>query len=141
MRTESAAAKMLATVPMFQSLSARQLRGLVSASKERDFPAGEHVVSRGDPGLGFFLIIDGEVQVKRGTRTLATLGPGQFFGEMALLDKQPRSADVITTKPTKCLVLSQWEFWGYVADTPQVLRGILSEMARRLRESNKALSE
>jgi CRP-like cAMP-binding protein len=141
MRVENPAVKMLSTVPMFQTMKVRQIRGLVSASKERDFPAGHFIVNRGDMGLGFYLILDGEVQVRRGSRTLATLGAGQFFGEMSLIDKQPRSADVVSTKPTKCLVLSQWEFWGYVADTPEVLRGVLQEMARRLRQTNQALSE
>ena len=141
MATENPAVRMLAAVPMFQSMSPRQLRRLVQSAKERKFPEGEFVVNRGDMGIGFYLILEGEVQVRKGHRTLATLGPGQFFGEMALIDKQPRSADVLTMKPTRCLILSQWEFWGYVADTPQVLRGILVEMARRLRETDLALSE
>ena len=132
---------MLEHVPMFSSLSDRPLRGLARDAKERSYEPGAVVVKQGEIGVGFYLLLNGKVDVRRKNRKLATLGPGAFFGEMALFDEQPRSADVVATEPTRCLVLSKWEFWGFAMDQPAVLRGILGEMARRLRETDQSLSE
>jgi CRP-like cAMP-binding protein len=132
---------MLENVPIFAGLSARQLKGLARDAKERTYALGETVVKQGETGIGFYLLLDGHVDVRRKGRKLAVLGPGQFFGEMALFDNEPRTADVIAAQPTRCLVLSKWEFWGFAMGQPEVLRTILQEMARRLRETNQALSE
>jgi CRP/FNR family transcriptional regulator, cyclic AMP receptor protein len=140
-RTEDWAVKMLGQAPILSSLSARQLRSLARQGKERSYSAGSKVVQRGEGGIGLFLMLDGKAEVRRGGRTLAKLGPGQFFGEMSLLDDQPRSADVVASEPCRCLVLSKWEFWGFAENQPKVLRGILQEMARRLRETDQSLSE
>jgi CRP/FNR family transcriptional regulator, cyclic AMP receptor protein len=133
--------RMLERVPIFSSLSERQLRKLASDFVERNIPEGATIVKQGEKGVGFFLILDGRVEVRRMERRLATLGPGQFFGEMALVGNEPRTADVVAVQPSRCLVLSQWEFWGFASDQPKLLRGIIEEMARRLSASNQALSE
>ena len=126
---------------MFTGLPTRQLRGLVKTASERTFPEGATVVKQGEKGIGLYLIVDGLVEVRRGNRRLASLGPGQFFGETALFDDQPRSADVIAKAPTRCLILSRWEFWGFASGQPDLLRGMMAEMVRRLAETNRALSE
>jgi len=132
---------MLERVPIFASLSERQLRQLAADFVERTISEGTTVVRQGDKGVGFFLILDGKVEARRKDRRVATLGPGSFFGEMALVGNTPRTADVVAVETTRCLVLSQWEFWGFASDKPKVLRGIIEEMARRLSSSNQALSE
>jgi CRP/FNR family transcriptional regulator, cyclic AMP receptor protein len=132
---------MLEKVPIFSSLSSRQIRGLASDAKERKYSDGEFVVRQGELGVGFYLVLDGQVEVRRKNRRLAILGPGQFFGEMALFDAERRTADVVAVGPAHCLVLSKWEFWGFATGQPPVLRSILQEMARRLRETDQALSE
>lgn len=99
------------------------------------------MVKQGEKGLGFYLLLEGQVEVRRKGRRLATLGPGEFFGEMALFDDQPRSADVVALQPTRCLVLTKWEFWGFAMNQPRMLRGMLAEMARRLAETDRSLSE
>lgn len=133
--------RMLEKVPIFSGLTERQLRRLARDSLERTYPEGTAVVNQGEKGIGFYLLLDGRVEVRRKNRRLATLGPGHFFGEMALFDDEIRSADVVATETTRCLVLSRWEFWGFAMGQPGMLRGMLQEMARRLRSTNQALSE
>ena len=132
---------MLGQAPIFAALTDRQLKALAKAAKVVAFPANTKVVKQGEPGIAFYLILDGETEVRQGSRTLAKLGPGQFFGEMTLLDEQPRSADVVATRAAQCAVLSRWEFWGFAKGEPEVLQSVMKEMARRLREANRALSE
>jgi len=132
---------MLERVPIFASLTERQINRLASGLLEKDISEGTTVVKQGEKGIGFYLILDGAVEVKRKGRKLASLGPGDFFGEMALFENQARNADVVAVKPTKCGVLSTWEFWGYAMSQPKMLRGMLAEMAHRLSETNRALTE
>ena len=140
-KIESSTLLMLEKVPLFASFTEKQLRSLAQDAKERSFAAGATVVSQGENGIGFYLMLEGRVEVRRGGKRLATHGPGAFFGEMALFNNEPRSADVVALEPTRCLVLSKWEFWSFAMDQPKLLRRMLEEMARRLTTSNRALSE
>lgn len=132
---------MLQKVPIFSNLSDRELRGLAKFALGRTYPEGTTVVKQGEKGIGFYLILEGGVEVRRKGRRLATLGPGNFFGEMALFEDQARTADVLASRPTRCLVLSKHEFWGFALDKGPMLRGLLGEMARRLSETDRALTE
>jgi CRP/FNR family transcriptional regulator, cyclic AMP receptor protein len=140
-KVDAATLQMLEKVPIFSSLTDRQLRLLAKDALERSYAEGTAVVKQGEKGIAFYLLLDGQCEVKRNARRLATLGPGQFFGEMALFDNAPRSADVFATKPTRCLVLSKWEFWAVAMTEPRMLRGMLEETARRLAETNRSLTE
>ncbi|MCI4331826.1 MAG: cyclic nucleotide-binding domain-containing protein [Thermoplasmata archaeon] len=135
------AAAMLGSVPLFSSLSKPQVRRIAETAKERSYKAGDVIVRHGEKGIGFYLVLAGEAKVERAGQLVATLGPGQFFGEMALLDEQPRSADVRAGSAVRCLVLSAWEFWAAVGDEPEVLRTLLKETVRRIRTDKAALSE
>ncbi|MCI4361536.1 MAG: cyclic nucleotide-binding domain-containing protein [Thermoplasmata archaeon] len=137
----AASMAMLGSVPLFAPLTKRQLKTLVESGKERTFRAGDAIVHQGDKVIGFFLIQSGEARVERGGTAVASLGPGQYFGEMALLDDQPRTADVKAVGPVQCLVLSSWEFWSAVGDEPEVLRTLFKETVRRLRSGATGLSE
>jgi CRP/FNR family transcriptional regulator, cyclic AMP receptor protein len=132
---------MLGRVPLFSSLSKSQLRTMATTAKERSFRDGETIVKQGDKGIGFYLILAGQARVEKGGKAVASLGPGQYFGEMALLDEQPRTADVRASGGVRCLVLSPWEFWAAVGNEPEVLRTLLKETVRRIRTSPTALSE
>jgi CRP/FNR family transcriptional regulator, cyclic AMP receptor protein len=134
-------AVLLGHAPIFAALTERQLKSLAKTAKVVSFPANARVVKQGEPGIGMYLLLSGEAEVRQGERLLARLGPGQFFGEMTLLDEQPRSADVVAVRPSECAVLSRWEFWGFAKGEPEVLQGVMREMARRLRETNRALTE
>jgi CRP/FNR family transcriptional regulator, cyclic AMP receptor protein len=136
-----AISELLGQTPIFSELSDRNLKSLGKEVKVRYLDPGETVVKRGEAGLGFYLILAGEVEVRKGNRSLARLGAGQFFGEMSLFDSQPRSADVVTTRPTAVGVLSRWELDAFAETHRGVYKGMLLELARRLRETNKSLSE
>lgn len=130
----------LKKVSILGSLSSSQLKDLAKWAEVVAYDKGETVVKRGDQGNGLYLLLDGSVEVRRGVRNLARLSAGQFFGEMSLFDNQPRSADVVTLRPSRLAVLSKWDFWGYAASEPSVVLSILEEMSRRLRAANDALA-
>ncbi len=132
---------MFRSIPLFGGLEEQELRAIAKLSKEMTFREGETIVKEGDSGLGFYLIIEGEAVVKRKNRTVAKLGRGSFFGEMALFDDQPRSADVVAAEPTRCLVLLRWNFWSLAFKNKNIIRGLFREMARRLRATNEAMGE
>ena len=128
--------EMLQKTPLWAGLDEQDLRLVVKSSKEQNFQSGQTVVRAGDPGEEFYLIVDGEVEVKSGGRTIARLGPGQFFGEMSVLDNQPRSADVITMKTSRILTLSGAAFKTLIVANPRIALKILHEFARRMRNTS-----
>jgi CRP-like cAMP-binding protein len=134
-------ATLLLHISILGNLSYRQLKKLSKSVKVLSFDESEAIVKRGDKGIGIYLILEGSAEVRRGSRALARLSIGQFFGEMAIFDRQLRSADVIAVRPSKVAILSEADFWRFAESEPTVLRGILEEMVRRLRQTNLALSD
>jgi len=131
----------LARVPLFSACSKKELQTVARASDEVHVPAGKVLVEEGRPGHEFFLILEGKASVKRGKKKIADLGPGQYFGEMALLDRGPRSATVVADTDMDVLVLGQREFAGVIDEVPAMAHKLLTTMAQRLRESDaKAFS-
>ncbi len=122
---------------VFSGLTKKQLESLAKNSKERTFRAGERIVREGESGVGFYLILEGHVDVNKGGKSLAKLGSGQFFGELTLLDDQPRSADVTALEDTRCLLMTTWEFRAFLKTNPDASLAVLRELARRLREAGK----
>jgi len=141
MLSEDSVVSMLGGSPLFAGLKKGQLKAIARSSRERAFKSGDEIVREGELGVGFYLILGGSAEVRRAGRVLTRLGRGQFFGEMGLLDQQPRSADVIALEDTDCLVLSAPTFWSLVSTNPKIARTMVQELARRLRVTNKALSE
>ena len=131
----------LARVPMFSACSKKELEKIARASDEIHVDAGHVLVEEGKPGHEFFLILDGTANVLRNGRKIATLGRGQYFGELALLDRGPRSATVKAATDLDVLVLGQREFGGVLDSVPALSRKLLAAMASRLREADtKALA-
>ena len=126
----------LSQVRLFSACNKKELALLGKASDEVTVPEGKEVVTQGTPGHEFFLILDGQANVVRDGRKVATLGPGQYFGEMALLDKGPRTASIVTDKETTLLVLGQREFSGVLDEVPALAHKMLTTMAARLREAD-----
>jgi CRP-like cAMP-binding protein len=126
----------LATVPLFSALSRSDLRRVVQVAEELDVPSGQVLVTEGRIGREFFLILEGRANVRRNGRKVATLGPGRYFGELALIDRKPRSATVEAATPMKLLVLGQREFAGLLETLPGVATKLLAGLAQRLREAD-----
>jgi CRP/FNR family cyclic AMP-dependent transcriptional regulator len=120
---------------LLSSLGDRQLSKLASVAQVRRLAKDAVVVEQGDEGIGFYVVLEGKVEVRKAGEPLARLGPGEFFGELALFDSVARSADVVALEPTTVAVLSRWEFWGFASNQPEVLRALLEAMVRRLRPS------
>jgi CRP/FNR family cyclic AMP-dependent transcriptional regulator len=133
--------EMLQKTSLWSGLSDHDLRLIVKLSKERLFESGQTIVSKGEGGIGFYLILAGAVEVRSGGNVLSKLGPGQFFGEMSVLDNQPRSADVVAVEPSRVLILSAWSFKALISDNPKIALKMLQEFVRRLRNTNKSLSD
>ncbi len=141
MPEEDSIVGMLQGVPIFAGLNKRQLKAISKSARQRSFAKGDAIVREGELGVGFYLILEGSAEVRRGAKPLARLERGQFFGEMGLLEKQPRSADVFAAEDSYCLVLSAPTFWSLVSTSPKIARGLVQELARRLRATNKSLTE
>jgi CRP-like cAMP-binding protein len=138
MAGSSNTASMLGAVPIFSELNEKRRKSVASEGKELSYNAGDVIVGEGLTGLGFYLILDGKAEVRRGSRVLARLEKGQFFGEMSLIDKQPRSADVVAVAPTRCWVLTSWAFDGFVKTNPEVALAMLKEVVKRLRATQSS---
>lgn len=131
----------LENVPLFSALSKKDLQQVAKLSTELAVKAGTELVDQGRAGTEFFLIMSGTATVKRNGRKIATLGPGQFFGELALLDRGPRSASVVAEGDMDVLVVSAREFGGMLDEVPGVATKLLAGLAARLREADtKAVS-
>jgi CRP-like cAMP-binding protein len=124
----------LMNVPIFKDLPARSLESIARSMRERTYEPGAVIVRQGDPGLGFFLITDGRVEVSHEGHTIRELGPGEFFGEMALMEERPRSATVTARDRTKCLQLVRWDFRALLKENPDLAVRMLEVVVQRLRE-------
>ena len=134
--------ELLQDVPLFANFSKKQLKSVIKTAKEKEFEDGDTIVREGDmSNVGFYLVLEGQVEVKRGDKSLTKLGSGQFFGEMAVLDEKPRSADVVAITDTKCLLVTNWDFKALIKTYPDMATNIISELANRLRQTNMALSK
>ena len=127
----------LSTIWLFSTCSSRDLRTIRKATEEVTVPAGRVLCEEGTIGREFFLIVDGHATVSRNGQKIATLGPGQYFGELALLDRRPRSATVTSDSEMLLLVLGQRQFNGVLDAVPALSHKLLAAMATRLRESDQ----
>lgn len=131
----------LSQVRMFSSLNKKELGLVAKASDVINVPAETDVVKEGEIGHEFYLIAKGSAVVKRNGRKVATLGEGSYFGEMALLDRGPRTATITTAEPCELIVLGQREFMAVLDQVPPVAHKLLVAMAARLRDADsKAVS-
>jgi CRP/FNR family transcriptional regulator, cyclic AMP receptor protein len=128
----------LAGTRLFAGVDPDGLRGIAARMTELDVPADRMIVRQGEIGTGFFIVVRGAVRVVRDGEVLAELGPGTFFGELSVIDRQPRVAQVISSKPTTCLALASWDFEAVIGEQPSVSMAILRELAGRLRELTEA---
>jgi CRP/FNR family transcriptional regulator, cyclic AMP receptor protein len=129
----------LSRVPIFAGCSKKDLQTIAKAVRPVEHPAGSVVAAEGEPGAGLFVIDRGEADVTIGGKKLNHLGPGDFFGEMALLDGGPRTATVTATTDLYLFALSEWVYRGLLTEHPTIALRTLEAMAARLRRATKAV--
>jgi CRP-like cAMP-binding protein len=132
------AAAVLQNVPLFSQLSPAELARVVEVVRERAYPRNSVILFEDDPGDALFVVAEGQVKVvligEDGREViLSVLGPGEFFGEMALIDDEPRSAHVIAMEDSSLLVLRREDFQGILRQSPGIAVALLRELSRRLR--------
>jgi CRP/FNR family cyclic AMP-dependent transcriptional regulator len=127
----------LSKIWLFAACSERDLRKVRQSLDEISVEAGEVLCEEGTTGHEFFLIVKGTAAVRRKGRKVVTLGPGKWFGELALLDRGPRSATIEAETDMELLVLEQRHFLGLLDSMPSMARKMLGALASRLRESDE----
>lgn len=131
-------AEALARVPLFADLGQRQLKRLARLCKERTFEPGRAVVKQGQmSGVGFFVIADGEASVWVDDREVTRIGPGAYFGELALISKTVRTATVVAETRLTCLVLAFWDFRQFAKDNPDVSWKLMEHLVELLTEERQ----
>jgi CRP/FNR family cyclic AMP-dependent transcriptional regulator len=119
-------------VPLFARCSRAELKEIALLADEIDLHEGKEMTREGAPGREFFVLLEGTADVKKNTRRVNTLGPGDFFGEIALVSREPRTATVIATSPVRALVITDRSFRRLLDDAPQVQTKVMEAMAERL---------
>ncbi len=128
----------LEQVPLFASLEARQLSRVAAVARLKGFRAGTTIVRMGEPGNAFYVVLDGTALVVRPTGRPLKLRPGDFFGEMALLEDAPRSADVIAAEDTLTMTIGRSAFTKLLRSEPRLTHTILRTVAGRLRAAQRS---
>lgn len=122
----------LASVPLLAGLDDRSRRRLAEIGKRRTYAADESIVKEGSTGTALYIVLSGTARVERGGEKLGELNPGDFFGELALIEEHPRSATVIATEPTDCLLFPAWEFTALLEEHPVIALPIMRALIGRL---------
>lgn len=130
--------ELLSRVPLFDGLSKAQLGRIAALAEDSSYNAGRVIVKRDDPGKAFYVIVDGQAKVVKGkittARAEAMLGPGDFFGELALLDGEPRAASVVAASPLATIRIERTAFRRMLREEPDIAIKLLEGMARRTRK-------
>ncbi len=131
-------ASLLGACPLFRGVGAEGLTALGAVATEISFPTNHVIARQGEIGTGFFVVVEGTVRVVRDGVTLAHLGPGDFFGELSVLDGRPRNALVSAESATTCLAIASWDFEKALLVNPALTLAILRGVVTRLREATDA---
>jgi len=118
--------------PLFSQCSRRELAAVAAIADEVDVPAGKELMREGERGLEFFVLVEGDVEVVKDGEAINALGPGDFFGEIALLAHSPRTATVRTTSPSRLLVVTAARFGSLLERAPEIQLKVLRALAERL---------
>jgi len=137
---------LLVRSPLFGQLAPAELENVAALLRRRRYRTGEPVFREGDPGAALYVVETGEVKILLGGAegkevVLSLLGPGEFFGELALLDGEPRSADAVATVPTDALVLPREDFLRLLREMPSVAVNVLAGLSRRLRRTDRLVHD
>jgi CRP-like cAMP-binding protein len=130
----------LQRVQLFEGCSARQLRAIARIAEVQEVPAGHVLARAGEPGDRFFVIVDGAARIEVSAQKQSRIGPGAFFGEMSLLDGEPRSATVIADTAIRLLVIHRRDFVTLLGEVPSLTERMLVTLCQRVRSAEKALN-
>jgi len=128
----------LARCPFFEGLSRGELLELAKVTEDMEVEAGKVLTREGQSGSEFFVIVDGEVSVTKDGQEIRTLGPGDFFGEIALLEDTPRTATVVAKTPLRFFVLTRQSFRSMLAHQPELERKVLAALEERVRATSES---
>ena len=126
----------LQQVPLFAACSRKDLQLVAKRAEDVRVTSGKTIISEGETGHEFFVILEGSARITRRGRKVATIGPGDAFGELALLEKAPRNSTIVADTDMELVVLGQREFAGLIDEVPGFARKLLAGMAHRLREAD-----
>ena len=142
---EAAKIAVLRAIPLFSEVGQRDLKRIAESAVERHFEAGHEIVTEGERGVAMFIIVKGSVEATKksgdGPVTIAELGPGSFFGELALFEDFPRNATVTVVSAADCLAITEWDFKAELRSEPRMTLQMLKTTFRRLRETTARLAE
>jgi CRP-like cAMP-binding protein len=129
----------LEEVTLLEECSQKQLKAVAKITEVVEVPAGTVLAQHGQPGNEFYLIMDGSARVELPSRRRARLKPGEYFGEMSLLDGEPRSATVIAETAMRLLVIKRRDFSTLLREAPELTQNILATLSRRIREAERRI--
>jgi CRP/FNR family transcriptional regulator, cyclic AMP receptor protein len=124
--------ELIKKVPLFAKLNKKGLEDVAHLADELDLPAGKMMAEEGDRGREFFVLLEGEADVKKGDRSINTMRDGDFFGEIALVTHMPRTASVTATTPVRVLVITERDFGALLKRSPEISRGVAEALAERI---------
>jgi CRP/FNR family cyclic AMP-dependent transcriptional regulator len=127
----------LARVDLFSGIDQPGLERVAELAGEIEFPPGRHIVQQGLVGNGLYILVSGAADVVHSGEVLATLRPGDFFGELAVIDQMPRSASVVAREHTRCLALASWDLLALLGREPRISLNLLRTLASRLRAAQE----
>jgi CRP-like cAMP-binding protein len=133
--------KRLKAIPLFAHCTPKQLEFIATQVEDMDFPAGKVLCREGQSGGDFFVLISGAADVTRGTKKITKMTPGDFFGEIALVDGGKRTATVTTTSPSQCLVLGPRQFQNVLHQDTDIAHSIMKALTLRVREAGAAKAD
>jgi CRP-like cAMP-binding protein len=129
---KNAKVELIKSVPLFSHCSKKELGMVAQIADEIDLSAGKTLMREGDRGREFFVLVEGNADVYKGDRKVSKLGPGDFFGEIALVSERPRTATVTTSSPVRTLVVTEYSFRSLIDRAPEVQRKVLRALADRV---------
>ena len=124
--------ELLGGVPLFAGCSKSELRWVAGISTEESFEAGAEVIREGEMGWDFFVIVEGQAEVRRKRRKVGTMGPGDFFGEIALVADMPRTATIVASTDLLVLTITDVDFRELVLDQPKIAQKVLRSLGARI---------
>jgi len=136
--TQDRKSALLSAARLFDGVDPDGMDRIAQVAIEVEFPADHIIARQGEIGTGFFVVVAGGARVVRDGEMVATIGPGDFFGELSVLDGRPRTAQVIANGPTTCLAMAAWDFEAVLLEEPRVTLAILRTMATRVRDLTEA---